>query len=114
MLNQLILIGAKGIGFQNLSAGLEVASVDTFNRLWVGEVELIKAAIEAETLIVEHGSHGAVEQNGCVVSQPLFDLVSVHFFSQSNRHTQSTERRANIRLSDHLLGALASAIRAVC
>ena len=57
-------VGAKGVGLNDGGAGLQVFAVHLADDLGLGNVELVVAAIDEDAAAVEHGSHGAVTENG--------------------------------------------------
>ena len=57
-------VGAKGIGFKNLCAGLEILFVNREDQAGVGEVQLVVAAVDGDAAGVEHGAHRAVGEHG--------------------------------------------------
>ena len=59
-------VGAEGVGFKNLGAGLQILLVDGENQAGVGEVQLVVAAVDEDAARVEHGAHGAVGEHGTV------------------------------------------------
>ena len=56
-------VGAEGIGFKNLCAGLEIFLVHGEDELGIGEVQLVVAAVDEDAAPVEHGAHRAVGKN---------------------------------------------------
>jgi hypothetical protein len=69
-------IRAKRIGLDNLRARLDVGSVHSSNRVGLGQVEFLKAALRADGF-VQQRSHRAIGDQNCVL-QPLFEIVDLH------------------------------------
>ena len=98
-------VGAEGIGFDNISSGLYVGSMDLFDQFWAGKVQLVVAGIDKNPSVVELCTHGAIKQDevflqkfdkwnsheliflaGCLLIvqiriQPFFDLLSTFNFA---------------------------------
>ena len=89
---------AEGVGFKNLSAGLQVLFVDGKDETGIGEIQLVVAAVDEDAAGVEHGTHGAIGEQGAV-SEDLGELGhSVDMLSHGSQPRQSkftcaTDRR---------------------
>ncbi len=59
-------VGAECIGFKNLRAGLQVLLVNGENQTGIGKIQLVVAAVDEDTASIEHGTHGAVGEQGAV------------------------------------------------
>ncbi len=59
-------VGAEGVGFKNLSAGLQVLLMDGEDEARVGEIQLVVAPVDEDAAGIEHSAHGAVGQYGTV------------------------------------------------
>ena len=59
-------VGAEGVGFEDLGAGLEVLLVDGENQAGIGEIRLVVAAVDKDAAGVEDGAHGAIGEHGAV------------------------------------------------
>ena len=53
-------VGAEGVGFEDLGAGLDVFLVDLADQVGLREVQLVEAAVDEDAARVEHGAHGAI------------------------------------------------------
>ena len=59
-------VGAKGVGLDDLRAGLQVFFVNRQDQARVGEVQLVVAAVDEDAAGVERSAHGAVNEHGAV------------------------------------------------
>src|SRR6185437_1644734 len=59
-------VGAEGVGFQDLSAGLKVFLVDGKNEVGVGKVQLVIATIDENAASVEDRTHSAIGEHRAV------------------------------------------------
>ena len=59
-------VGAEGVGFEDLGAGLEVFLVNREDEVGVREVQFVVAAIDEDTAGVEHRAHGAIGEHGAM------------------------------------------------
>ena len=66
--------GAEGIGFQNLSAGLNVFLVDLADEIRRREAQLIETTVDEDAAGVEHGSHGAIGYQDAL-GEPLAEFA---------------------------------------
>ena len=83
-------VGAKGVGFQNLSARLQILLVNRQDQAWVGKIQLIVATVDEDAAGVEHGPHGAVGKHGAAgkdVSQLSHSLDMVRQPGQPSHET---------------------------
>src|SRR6185437_1046011 len=53
-------VRAEGVGFKNLGAGVGIGAVNLLHDRRLGDVELVKAAVDEDAVGVEHGAHGAI------------------------------------------------------
>lgn len=84
-------VGTKGVGFEDLSAALEVFLMDGENEGGVGEVELVVAAVDEDAARVEDGAHGAVAEDGAAGK----DVIErSHVKSYANASDEEIESRA--------------------
>jgi hypothetical protein len=59
-------VGAKGVGFKNLGARLQILFVDRENQAGIGEIQLVVTAVDENPAGIEHSAHGAVGENGAI------------------------------------------------
>ncbi len=59
-------VGAEGVGFKDLGAGLQILLVDGENQVGVGQVQFVVAAVDEDAARIEHRAHGAVGEHGAV------------------------------------------------
>ena len=78
MPSQLDSVGPEGIGLDQFRPGRNVGPVNLLDDLRLGEVELIKGALEADAPGMELGAHGAVAQQGAA-AEPLEKRVAAAF-----------------------------------
>ena len=64
MAGQAEAVGAEGVGFENLRAGLQILLVNGENQAGVGEVQLVVAAVDEDAAGIENGAHGAIGEHG--------------------------------------------------
>ena len=64
MARQAETVGAKGVGFKNLRAGLQIFLVDGEDQVGIGKVQFVVAAVDEDAAGVEHRAHGAVGEHG--------------------------------------------------
>jgi hypothetical protein len=57
-------VGAEGVGFKNLRAGLQIFLVNGEDQRRIGEIELVVAAADGHAAAIEHCAHGAVGEKG--------------------------------------------------
>jgi hypothetical protein len=60
VVSQLIAVGAKGIGLNDLRASFDIFAVDLRDQGGLGQIESIEALIKFDTTRVQHGAHRAV------------------------------------------------------
>ena len=73
--DQLVAVGAEGVGLDDVGAGPEVLPVDFLDEGGAGEVQLIEAAVDEDAAGVEHRAHRPVaEQDG--LSQAVKEVGS--------------------------------------
>ncbi len=88
MASQAEAVGAKGVGLENLGAGLQVFLVNGKDEAGVGEVQFVVAAIDEDAASVEHGTHGAIGEHGPVaedVSKGWHSAFMLSHLSQRGR-----------------------------
>jgi hypothetical protein len=77
--------GAEGVRLDDVGAGLEIAGVNLFDHLWLGELEELEVAFEIfrrvpgeartaklflrEFVLLHHGPHRAIENNDASAEQ---------------------------------------------
>ena len=67
---------AEGVGLDDLRAGLQVLGVDTGDGLRLREVQLIEAAVDEDSAVIEHGAHGTVGEHASAGEEPVKDRSS--------------------------------------
>ena len=97
-------VRAEGVGFKNLRAGLQVLFVDRDNETRIREIQLVVAAVDKDPASIEHGTHGAVGEQGAV-GENLGKLGhSVDMLSHASRDTPE-EWSALLYFGSHKLGS---------
>src|ERR1035438_8201247 len=59
-------IGAKGVGLDNVGAGLQVLLVNRQDQAGVGEVQLVVTAVDEDATGVENGAHRTIGEDWAV------------------------------------------------
>ncbi|MNS37745.1 hypothetical protein D3C72_699720 [compost metagenome] len=58
--------GAEGVGLEDVRAGFQVGLVDVRDQLGLLEDDLVVALVDVDATLVEHGAHGAVEDDDAI------------------------------------------------
>src|SRR5437879_1107561 len=100
-----VAITAKGVGFNDLRAGLQVFMVNATYKVWLRDVQFVIAAIDENTLGVKPCAHSSVAKNGGRLQAG--DQISGHDIENtggtSDLHRSLTERSRQNRFLDPLL-----------
>ena len=64
---ELDAVRAKSVGFENLRSGPQILLMHLSHQRRAAEIELVKAAVEEDTLGVELCTHGAVAYDDSVI-----------------------------------------------
>jgi hypothetical protein len=64
MSRQLVTVGAKGVGLDDLRSYVDIGMMDLSDQRRVAQVEGVETLLEGHATGVELGAHGAVAQNG--------------------------------------------------
>src|SRR5512141_1961918 len=67
---ELMPIRTKGVRLDDLRAGVDVSLMDAEHDLWLGDVQLLKAALRARR-IIQHGAHATVRHQDAGPQPPL-------------------------------------------
>jgi hypothetical protein len=62
-------VGAEGVGLNQLRPGEQVLLVDGADEVRVREIELVVAAVDEHTAVVEDGAHGSVGEDRLVAEE---------------------------------------------
>src|ERR1041385_5962005 len=76
---------SKSIGFNNLSASVEVVVVKLPDQFRLRQVQLVIATVDKNPFGVEQRARGAVAQNGCLFQ--LLQEVSGHLYENTGSFT---------------------------
>src|ERR1035438_9862213 len=85
-------VGSEGVGFDNLSPGLQVLFVNREDQTWVREIECGVAAVDEDPAGVEHGTHGAVGEQGAICE----DLGKLGHSLVMLRHASQPRQRSGL------------------
>ena len=76
-LRQFQPVGAERVGLDEIDPRLDVAAVNLLDEVRVGQVQLVEAAVEEDSMLVQHRPHGAVA-NEDLLADKLVKSGSFH------------------------------------
>ncbi len=57
-------VGAEGVGFDDLSAGLQIFLMNREDQVRIGKIQLVVAAVDEHAAGIEYGAHSAIGKDG--------------------------------------------------